>query len=66
MDKHVFLMQLMDNLKREEGKQIKTSLVLCVLLNNQTSVVHIECFLFHISPYMPMQHTNKRLLIPAQ
>lgn len=69
MDKHVFLMRLMDNLKREEGKQIKKSLVLCVCvpLNNQASVVHIDCFLFHKSLYTNATHMNyKRLLTPAK
>lgn len=30
MDKQVFLMRLMDNLKREGGKQIKKFLLRCV------------------------------------
>lgn len=60
MDKQVFLMRLMDNLKREGGKQIRKPLAVCVcvLLDNQAPAVHIKCFLFHTSPYTPMQDTH--------
>lgn len=61
MDKQVFLMRLMDNLKREGGKQIRKPLAVdvCVLLDSQAPAVHIKCFLFHPSPYNTHTHTNK-------